>query len=74
MLTCTIGREREKPRNTIPLSEFVDYVNDMHAHRDAQFEDEFNVSVITSDLSLDLYYTPVSNLFIVSCNSTKLCS
>ena len=37
---------QDHQRNSVPLSEFVDYVNHMHADRDDLFEEEFNVSAL----------------------------
>ena len=38
------GKSHDNFKNTVPISEFVEYVNSMHADRDDQFEEEFDVS------------------------------
>ena len=40
--------EQDCPVCPIPLSEFTDYVNDMHIDGNARFEEEFDVSYVIS--------------------------
>lgn len=44
-IICTPGDNQGHSGRSVPLSDFVDYVNSMHVDRDALFEEEYKVSV-----------------------------